>query len=124
MYGKFDSQWLNFSMGVLEPVVSINKIMIHTAERLTNKQIDLEQDHLDVWRQQMRLLADMKDRPLSLADEGKLIAGYSNRIIERAEEFLSIASDAKQSLMRVAAESRVGPTSGIAQERRVTAKAA
>ncbi len=124
MYGNLNSQWLDFSRGFVEPMINFNIIMINTAERLTSKQIDVAQDHFDFWHKQIKVLAEMKDKRASLAEEGKLVAGYGNKIIERADEFLHIASDTRQSLVGFAADNTVTATRRENKKSRVTAKAA
>ena len=124
MHGKSNSQWLDFSGRFVEPMINLNKIMINTAERLTSKQIDVAQDHFDFWHKQIKILAEIKDKPASLTEEGKLVAGYGNKIIERTDEFLQIASDTRQSLIGFAADNAVAATRGENQKSRVTSKAA
>lgn len=124
MYGYINSQWFDLSMRLVEPMISINKLMISTAERMVNKQIDLAVDHLYFWRQQMKMVTEMGGQAVSLAEQGKIVASYGNKMMERRDEFLEIASDAKQTLKRIATDSTNSATSKVKQKSKVIAKAA
>ena len=128
MYSVFNSQWFDISMRLVEPMISINKIMIDTTERVVNKQFDLAKDHLDFCRQQTKMMAEMKGQRLPLAEQGKIVASYGNRMMERRDEFMTIASDAKQSLQKVAVDSTINTAretaSKIEKKSGMTAKAA
>lgn len=124
MFSNINSQWFDFNMRLVEPMININKLMIDTTERVVNKQIDLAVDHLDFWKQQTKMVTDLNGQPVSFAEQGKIVASYGNRIMERRDEFLEIASEARQSLKRIATDSSTNPIRNVEQKSRVTAKAA
>lgn len=116
--------WFDLSMRLVEPMININKLMINTTERVVNKQIDMTMDHLDLWRQQMQVVVATNGQPMSLAEQGKIVASYGNKMMQRKDEFMEIASEAKQSLRRIVTDSTSSATSKTEQKSRFIAKAA
>ena len=124
MYSFFTSQWFDLSMRYVEPLTNINKLTIDTTERVASKQIDMAVDYFDFLRQQSQLVIEMKGQPMSLAEQGKIVANYGNKMMQRRDEFLEIASEAKQSLKKIVTDSNNTTIGKIEPKGKVIAKAA
>ena len=91
-------QWLNMSKTAVEPMMRLNEITAHAMERVARQQLDLAREYVGLGARQMELLGANSDPKAMLAEEGKLVAEFGDKLRERAQAFVQIATETQQAV--------------------------
>jgi phasin family protein len=97
-------QWFELNRAALEPIMRWNEIAMRTAERVTRQNLNLAQDYLELGARQLNLLCEINDPQKWKNEESKLAAEFSQKIVDRAGDYLKTAQEARDALNNLASE--------------------
>jgi phasin family protein len=91
-------QWLKMSKAAVEPMMRLNEITAHAMERVARQQLDLAREYVELGARQMQLMGGSTDPKAIMAEEGKLVAEFGDKLRERAQEYVQIATETQQAV--------------------------
>jgi len=85
-------EWMKLSKSAVEPMMKLNAITVEAMEQVARQQLDVARDYLDLGTKQAHILGSSQRPEQLLAEQGKLVSEFGERLISRAQEFAKIAS--------------------------------
>jgi phasin family protein len=86
----FDN-WVEMNRKALEPMVQLNEMTAKLMDQVSQQQLALTRDYMELGARQLQLMGQVKDPQTWVNEEGKLMNEFGQKFVERAEEFLRVA---------------------------------
>lgn len=97
-------QWFEVNRAALDPIMRWNDIAMRAAERVTRQNLTLAQDCLELGTRHLNLLCEANDPQKWKDEESKLAAEFSQKIVDRAGDYLKVAQETRDALNNLASE--------------------
>lgn len=116
-------QWFEINRAAMDPFLRWNGIAFSAAERVARRNLSLAHDYLDLGTRHLNLLCDVRD-PRKWADEEKqLVAEFSQKIVDHAEDYLKVAQETQDAFNDWANESAQQAAEAAQRAAEATARA-
>jgi len=106
------NEWLKLSKSAVEPMTRLNEITVSAMERVARQQLNVARDYLDLGTRQATILSKAESPEDMLAEQGRLVSEFGERLINRAQEFARIATETQQAVSSWAEEANRQATGG------------
>jgi phasin family protein len=112
-------EWMKLSKSAVEPMMKLNALTVDAMEQVARQQLDVARDYLDLGTKQAHILGSSQSPEQLVAEQGKLVAEFGERLVSRAQEFVKIASQTQEAVASWA--QRASTETGKAQAKKAGA---
>jgi phasin family protein len=92
------SQWIEYSKAAAEPMMKLNELGLKTLDQMTQQQMELTKDYLDLGTRGLKRLSEAKDPQEFWTAQAELLKEYGDKIVARARSYADLASQTQSQL--------------------------
>ncbi len=98
MKNELVEQWAEFSKNANEPLLRLSEITSHAMEQVSQQQLDLAREYLELGTRQVELLRSAQDPEKWVSEQGHLASEFGNKLMDQAKAFAAIATETQKSV--------------------------
>lgn len=95
-------RWLEMNRAALAPVVHWREITAEAAQKAVQHGLAIAQDGVELGTRQVQLLAEAKDPPEWMAEEGRIASEFGQKLMNRASNYVKAARETQEDLAKLA----------------------
>ncbi|MGB5474696.1 MAG: phasin family protein [Gammaproteobacteria bacterium] len=116
MNSEVFDEWVKLTKSTVEPMMKLNEITVTAMERVARQQLDVARDYLELGTRQASVLGKAEKPEDVLAEQGQLVSEFGERLLNRAQEFARIATEAQQAVASWAEDATMKASGGQAEK--------
>jgi len=98
MKNEMFDQWMQANRAAVEPLMKLNEITARAFDQITQQNLVLARDYMDLSARQLQLLGVAKDPQEWANEESKLVADFAAKLMTRAEDFVKLAKQTQDDI--------------------------
>ncbi len=104
MKNEMLDQWMQMNRSAMEPMMKLNEIAAQAFDKMTHHNLTLARDYMELSARQLQLFGEAKDPQKWASEEGRLVAEFGQKMVDRAEEILRLAKETQEMVSSWAAK--------------------